>query len=117
MVHAADLLSKRAELTPNRTALVDLETGIRYTYAELNQRANQLASHLRKVGVTPDATIAVCTERSWEMVVGILGTLKAGGAYMPLDPQYPKERLAYMLDDSGASALLTQETLVEQLRE
>ena len=78
------------------------------TYGELNQRANQLAHHLRSLGVGPEVPVALCVERSVEMLVGILGVLKAGGAYVPLDPAYPRQRLQFMLDDCGASVVLTQ---------
>ncbi|KRP67731.1 non-ribosomal peptide synthetase [Pseudomonas orientalis] len=78
------------------------------TYRELNQRANQLAFHLREQGVTPDSRVALCVERGLDLVVGLLGILKAGGAYVPLDPGYPRERLAYMLQDSQPVALLLQ---------
>ncbi|MFN7945816.1 MAG: amino acid adenylation domain-containing protein [Blastocatellia bacterium] len=81
------------------------------TYAELNARASQLAHHLQRCGVTPDTIVGICTERSLEMIVGILGVLKAGGAYLPLDPHYPAERLAFMFADSQARILLTQQQL------
>ena len=70
------------------------------TYRELNRRANQLAHHLRALGVGPEALVGICLERSLELVVGLLGILKAGGAYVPLDPAYPPERLAFMLEDA-----------------
>ncbi|MEX5596060.1 amino acid adenylation domain-containing protein [Pseudomonas orientalis] len=78
------------------------------TYRELNQRANQLAFHLREQGVKPNSRVALCVERGLDLVVGLLGILKAGGAYVPLDPGYPRERLAYMLQDSQPVALLLQ---------
>ncbi len=81
------------------------------TYLALDRRANQLARHLRRLGVGPEARVGVCLARSLEMVVGILGALKAGGAYLPLDPAYPQERLAFMLADAQAAVLLTQERL------
>src|SRR5262249_50817982 len=77
------------------------------SYGELNRRANQLAYHLRGLGVGPDQRVALCMERSLEMVIGLLGILKAGGAYVPLDPAYPAERLAYMLSDSEPVVALT----------
>jgi amino acid adenylation domain-containing protein len=85
------------------------------TYGELNRRANQLARHLRTLGVGPEVVVAVSLERSLEIVVGLLGILKAGGAYLPLDPAYPKERLAFMLEDAHAPVILTREGLVPEL--
>ena len=85
------------------------------TYRELNARANQVAHHLRALGVGPDVLVGLCLERSIELVVGMLGILKAGGAYVPLDPSYPALRLAFMLDDTQAPVLLTQAKLRERL--
>jgi amino acid adenylation domain-containing protein len=85
------------------------------TYQDLNQQANQLAHYLQKLGVGPEVLVGICVERSFEMVVGLLGILKAGGAYIPLDPTYPKERLAMMLEDTQVPVLLTQQPLVEKL--
>lgn len=82
------------------------------TYAELNRRANQLAHVLQKEGVAPDVKVALSVERSLEMLVGLLSILKAGGTYVPLDPTYPQERLAYMLSNSEAKVLLTQTNLL-----
>src|SRR5206468_3059975 len=87
----------------------------RLTYAELNARANHVASYLCKLGVTREALVGVCAERSLELVVGLLGILKSGGAYLPLDPAYPTERLAFMLKDARVRVLLTQERLVATL--
>src|SRR5262249_9163086 len=84
-------------------------------YRELNGRANQLAHHLRKMGVGPEELVGICLERSIEMVVGLLAILKAGGAYLPLDPTYPKERLAFMFEDSQLSIILTQQRLADDL--
>src|SRR5262249_9715042 len=72
------------------------------------RRANQLAHYLRKLGVRPDARVAICIARGLEMVVGLLAVLKAGGAYVPLDPAYPLERLRFVLEDADPVALLTQ---------
>jgi amino acid adenylation domain-containing protein len=89
----------------------------RWTYRELDRRANQLAHHLKSLGVGAEVPVAICIERSVEMIIGILGILKAGGAYMPLDPAYPNERLAFMLEDARVSVLLTQRRLVKGLPE
>ena len=83
----------------------------RLTYAELDAKANQLARRLHELGVGPEAVVGVCLERSPEMVVSVLGVLKAGAAYMALDPAYPGERLGFMLGDAKAPVLLTQERL------
>jgi amino acid adenylation domain-containing protein len=87
----------------------------RLTYHELNCRANQLAHHLRERGAAPEALVAICTERSLDTVVGVLAVLKAGAAYMPLDPDFPPERLKAMLDDARPCLVLTQDRLVSRL--
>ena len=97
------------ERTPDAIAVVFEAEQL--TYGELNRRANQLAHHLRALGVGPEVVVAICLERSLEMVIGLLGILKAGGAYLPLDPAYPKERLAFMLKDAQVPVLLTREQL------
>ncbi|AMO95404.1 amino acid adenylation domain protein [Collimonas fungivorans] len=107
LVHA--MFEQQAAAQPDAVALEF--QGERLSYRELNQRANQLAHHLRRFGVGPDQRVAICVERSLELVVALLATLKAGGAYVPLDPVYPDERLAHMLHDSASVALLTQEKL------
>ena len=89
----------------------------RLTYAELNARANRLAHHLQTLGVGPEVLVGLCLERSLELVVGMLGILKAGGAFVPLDPNYPAARLAFMLQDTEVPALLTQEHLLARLPE
>ncbi len=85
------------------------------TYRELDRWANRLAHYLRGLGVGPETVVGVCLERSTEAVVALLGVLKAGGAYLPLDPDYPQERLAYMLADAGVSVLVTREAWLERL--
>jgi amino acid adenylation domain-containing protein len=85
------------------------------TYQELNSRANQLARYLQQLGVKPDVMVGICMERSIEMVVGLLAIMKASGAYTPLDPAYPKERLAFTLADSQVSVLLVHAHLVNDL--
>jgi amino acid adenylation domain-containing protein len=81
----------------------------RISYRELNRRANQLAHYLEHLGVGPETLVGICLERSLSMVVSILGVLKAGGAYLPLDPFYPKDRLAFMLADSQVPVLIAEE--------
>ncbi|NBF11896.1 non-ribosomal peptide synthetase [Pseudomonas sp. Fl4BN1] len=81
---------------------------LQLSYRQLNQRANQLAGHLRQLGVGPDTRVAICVERGLPMVVGLLAILKAGGAYVPIDPAYPAERIGYMLQDSAPLAVLAE---------
>jgi amino acid adenylation domain-containing protein len=107
------LLDAQADRTPDAVAVVS-ESGS-LTYAELHARANQLAHYLRGLGVGPDVRVAVCLDRSTDLLVGVLGISKAGGAYVPLDPTYPRERLAFMLEDSQVTVLVTQEALLEML--
>ncbi len=85
------------------------------TYQELNQRANQLAHHLRQLGVGEQGLVGLCLDRSLDLMVALLGILKAGAAYVPLDPTYPAERLAFMLADAGVQVLLTQQSLCSTL--
>ncbi len=104
---------RQVERTPDAVALV--YEGQRLTYAELNRRANRLAHALRELGVTPDQLVGLRIDRGVEMVVGIVGILKAGGAYLPLDPAYPKDRVAFMLEDSRVAVLVTQRSLAADL--
>ena len=107
------LVANQAAVTPDAVALV--EGAHELTYHELNQRANQLAHHLQSLGVGPDMFVAVCLERSEDMVVGLLGALKAGAAFVPLDPAYPPMRLASMLEDSHAPVLITRDAEAARL--
>ncbi|MBJ2179845.1 non-ribosomal peptide synthase/polyketide synthase [Pseudomonas veronii] len=107
------LIEDQVRATPEAPALVFGAATL--TYAQLDARANQLAHALREQGVGPDALVGLCIERSIEMVVGLLGILKAGAAYVPLDPEYPPERLAYMIEDSGIQLLLSQQSLLPSL--
>src|SRR6185436_3671132 len=85
------------------------------SYAALDQRANQLAHALRARGISPEMLVAICVDRSLELVIGLLGILKAGGVYLPLALNDPAERLAYILDDAQVPVLLTQAALAERL--
>ncbi|MBD0390519.1 MAG: AMP-binding protein, partial [Nostoc sp. C3-bin3] len=107
------LFEVQVEKTPDAIALVF--ANLELTYRELNNRANQLAHHLQNLGVKPDTLVGICMKRSIEMVVGILAIMKAGGAYLPLDPSYPKERLAFMLEDAQLPLLLVQPHLIHEL--
>lgn len=107
------LFEARAAARPDAPALAYLDDEL--SYAELNGRANQLARHLRGLGVGPDVLVGVCVERSTEMLVTALAVMKAGGGYVPMDPSYPKERLALMLEDSKVPVLVTQRRLVPHL--
>jgi len=106
---AHELFERQVERTPDAAALLFADAEI--TYAQLNARANRLAHHLRALGVGPEVRVGVCVEPGLEMMVGVLGVLKAGGAYLPLDPAYPEDRLGYMLQDSAPAVLLTQGSL------
>ena len=108
------LFEAQVDKTPEALAVIFEKE--RLSYRDLNRRANQVAHYLRRLGVGPDVPVAICMERSIEMVVGLLGVLKAGGAYVPLDAAYPPERLSFMLEDAGAKVLLTQGRLSEGLQ-
>jgi len=109
------LFEAQVERTPDAIAVVLEDRQL--TYDELNRQANQLANHLRLLGVGPEVPVAICLKHSVEMVVGLLGILKAGGVYVPLDPAYPKERLAFMLEDAKVPVILTQGALLAGLPE
>lgn len=112
--HESDLIHRifeaQATRTPEAAALIYEDEQL--TYAQLNARSNQLAHYLRSLGIGAESLVGVCMDRSIEMVVALLGVLKSGGAYLPLDPSYPGERLSFMLADAKAPLLLTQGTLL-----
>nr|WP_231680779.1 non-ribosomal peptide synthetase [Ralstonia pseudosolanacearum] len=107
------LFEAQVRRTPEAIAVE--HEGRQVSYAELNARANRVAHALIGLGVGPDARVGLCAERSVELVIGLLGILKAGGGYVPLDPSYPQDRLAYMLEDSAPVAVLAQSNTREQL--
>jgi amino acid adenylation domain-containing protein len=107
------LFEAQAAQTPDRVAVVSEDHQM--TYQELNERANQLAHYLWGLGVGPESLVALCLERSLEMIIGVLGILKAGCAYVPIDPDAPAERVAFVLRDARATVLLTQQSLMERL--
>ncbi|NVJ19520.1 non-ribosomal peptide synthetase, partial [Myxococcus sp. AM010] len=109
----ARLFEEQAQRTPDAVA-VEYEDE-RLTYAELNRRANQLAHHLKGMGVGPEVRVGLCVERSLELVVSVLGILKAGGVYVPLDASYPLERLAWMKQEAGVALLVAQEKLADEV--
>jgi natural product biosynthesis luciferase-like monooxygenase protein len=98
------LFEAQVDRTPDQDALV--HEGVRLTYRQLDEQANQVAHVLRDAGVSTDQVVGLCCHRSLDLVIGALGILKAGGAYLPLDPDYPTERLTMMLEDSGAKVLV-----------
>ncbi|MCP3062578.1 non-ribosomal peptide synthase/polyketide synthase [Myxococcus sp. K38C18041901] len=110
---AHSLFEAQALRTPEAEAI--RFEGASLTFAQLDARANQLAHHLRSLGVRPEVPVALCLERSLDLVVSILAILKAGGAWVPLDPTYPAERLSFILRDCSAPVLLTTEGLAKQL--
>ncbi len=108
-----ELIEAQVDRTPDGLAVV--YEGAALTYRELDRRANQLARHLRRLGVGPEVLVGVAVERSLELMVGLLGVLKAGAAYLPLDPSYPADRLEYMIGDAQVPVLLTQQRLLPEL--
>ena len=110
---ACGAFAAQAAARPDAVAAVFEDA--RLSYGELEARANQLAHHLRALGVGAETVVGLCLERSLEMLVGLLGILKAGGAYLPLDPSYPAERLAFMLEDAGAALVITSAALGDRL--
>ncbi|MFF0087445.1 amino acid adenylation domain-containing protein [Streptomyces canus] len=108
-----ELFEEHADGQPDAIAVSSAKGSL--TYAELDRRANQLAHHLRALGAGPDTPVAISMEKSLDLVVGLLAIVKAGSAYLPLDPAYPADRLGFMLTDSAAPILLTQEHLRDAL--
>ena len=109
------LIEDQVARTPNAVALVFEEQEL--TYRDLNSRVNRLAHHLQTLGVGPEVMVGLCVERSMDMIVGLLAILKAGGVYVPMDPAYPRERLAFLIDDTRMPILLTQQHLLTQFPE
>lgn len=107
------MIEAQAALAPGKPAIICRDRQL--TFAELNTRANQLARHLQSLGVGPETLVGLCLDRSVELAVGILGILKAGAAWLPLDPAYPKERLAFMLGSGHVPVLVTWSKLVPSL--
>ncbi|GHH04426.1 non-ribosomal peptide synthetase/type I polyketide synthase [Comamonas sp. JC664] len=107
------LFEAQAARTPDAVAVVAEDSQL--TYAELDARANQLAHHLRTVGVGPEVRVGLCVDRTVELVVGLLGILKAGGAFVPLDPAYPMARLTHTLRDAGTSVVVTVDAIADVL--
>lgn len=109
----SQLLEEQAARTPNSIAITFGDE--RLSYSELNSRANQLAHYLRSQGIGPESLVGVYLDRSFYMLVAVLGVLKAGAAYVPLDPAYPKDRISFIIEDSSLEMLLTQQDLAAQL--
>src|SRR4028118_1033727 len=107
------LFEEQVKKIPDAIAVVFKEQHL--TYQQLDKYANQLAHYLRSLGVVPEVIVGVCMERSLETIIGLLGILKSGGAYLPLDPSYPQERLAFMLEDSSVSIVISQKHLFDQM--
>jgi amino acid adenylation domain-containing protein len=108
-----ELFEEQAHRTPDATALICGSE--RFTYAEVNRRANQVAHHLRAMGVRPEALVGICLPRTSRLLPAIVGILKCGGAYLPLDPEYPPQRIAFMLEDSRCSVLVTEMSVLASL--
>jgi natural product biosynthesis luciferase-like monooxygenase protein/amino acid adenylation domain-containing protein/non-ribosomal peptide synthase protein (TIGR01720 family) len=112
---AHEVFEELVRAQPNALAVTDGQQSL--TYGELNQRANQWAHHLAGQGVGPDVLVGICVERSLNAIVAIMAVMKAGGGYVPLDPNYPWQRLDFMLKDSGVHCLLTQKSMEDKLRD
>ena len=113
-----ELFARQAQRSPEAVAVIAPADGFeerRLSYGELEARSNQLAHHLRGLGVGPETVVGLCLERTPSLLIGLLGILKAGGAYLPLDPSYPVERLSFMLADAGATVLLSEAALLARL--
>lgn len=110
-----ELIEERVRLSPDAIAVVHEEQSL--SFAEINQRANQLAGYLRERGAGPDRLVAICLERGVELLIGMLGVLKAGAAYVPLDPAAPAGRLEHILEDANPQVLITNESLKSELPE
>lgn len=107
------LFEKQAEKTPENTALVFEDQKI--SFRELDQRSNQLSNYLIKLGAGPGTLIGLCIERSAEMVIGLLGILKSGSAYIPIDTDYPQSRIEFMINDSNAKIIIAQKSIADKL--
>ncbi|WP_051541402.1 non-ribosomal peptide synthetase [Caldalkalibacillus mannanilyticus] len=107
------IFEEQAERTPDAVAVIFENRNM--TYRELNERANQLARTLRTKGVKADQLVGVMAERSFEMIIGIYAVLKAGGAYIPIDPTHPEERIRYIMEDANADVLLVQSHLLDRI--
>ncbi|CAH0316009.1 non-ribosomal peptide synthetase [Peribacillus sp. Bi134] len=108
------LFEEQVEKTPDHIAIVFEDKKL--TYRELNERANRLAIELRNRGVKADTIVGIMVERSLEMIIGIIGILKSGGAYLPIDPTYPRERIEYMLEDSKCQIILSETSLLDMVK-
>ena len=107
------LIEQQVARTPESTAV--MFEGTTLSYRQLNEKVNQLAHYLRTIGVGPEVMVGICVDRSLELLIALLGILKAGSAYVPLDPHYPQERLAYIVESSQVQLILTQRSLLETL--
>lgn len=110
-----ELIEEQAARTPDAVAVAFGNASL--TYRELDRRANQLARRLQSSGIGRGTRVAICVDRSLEMVVGLLGILKAGAAYIPLDPDYPRDRLAFVMEDAEVRVLVAKQPLIESLRD
>ena len=107
------IFEEQADLVPDKCAVIFKDESL--TYRELNEKANQLARKLVKKGLKPDDLVGLVAERSLEMIIGIMAIIKAGGAYLPIDPAYPEERIQFMLEDGNVQIILTQDRFMDKV--
>jgi amino acid adenylation domain-containing protein len=115
MRHPVQMFERQVEQTPDAVAICFQDQSL--TYDQINRSANQLADFLHGLGVGPGVPVGICLQRSIQMMICVLGSLKAGAAYVPIDPTYPRQRIAYLVDDSQVQVILTQQSLSEVLEQ
>merc|ERR1712127_433351 len=107
-----ELFEAKARTQPNAIAMIDKEGSIHMTYGELDRRSHAVGCKLQSLGVRPDDFVGLLVDKSFDMIVSILGILRSGGAYVPMDPTYPEDRMRYIMEDAGMRVLVTESVYV-----